>query len=372
MGFLDRRNAARSAPAKPALADERKLPERDLERPLQSLVYALRTWGQFEVRVAQEEPDESEAPAERPLPPFERWARSTYGFSQGDRVDFDALDQFVFRQRTEEQRQVEGALRDMREALWAFTEAFTKSLQDDTSHDEKSRSSVEKLRQAVSAGDITLIRREAVVTAQTISTAISSRQQRQRVQIERLSAKLEEISSALVRAKREGEIDALTGLFNRAAFDAHLKRMADLAVFLPTPPLLLVIDIDHFKWINDRFGHDTGDLALRTIGARLSATCRRGEDFVARYGGDEFVAVLDGVAFGREAAQVDRILFAIRDVELATPREPLRLSCSIGAARARGGEAPEDWFRRADEALYRAKRAGRDRGVIAETSAAGA
>jgi diguanylate cyclase (GGDEF)-like protein len=140
---------------------------------------------------------------------------------------------------------------------------------------------------------------------------------------------------------------------------------------MPNPPLLMVIDIDHFKWVNDRFGHDVGDLAIRSVAARLGAACRRGEDFVARYGGDEFVAILDGVAPGTEAAQADRILFAIREIEIPTPKEPLRLSCSIGIARALGGESPPDWFRRADNALYRAKRLGRDRAAIGDATSEG-
>jgi diguanylate cyclase len=380
MGFLNFRGnrrvpAAQSAvpsPVQPPAPASSAPPEdRDLERPLLSLVYALRTWGQYEVRVTdpQVEDERAEGDATPSLPPLEQWARRTLSFSEGDRVDFDALDRFVLNHRSEEQRAVERSLRDLREALWAFAECFSKSLSEDSAGDAKSRGSVDRLRQAVSAGDIATIRREAVVTAQTISTVISSRQQRQRDQIERLAAKLEDVSSALMRAKREGETDALTNLFNRAAFDAHLRRMADLAVFMPNPPVLMVIDIDHFKWVNDRFGHDIGDLAIRSVAARLGAACRRGEDFVARYGGDEFVGILDGVAAGAEAAQADRILFAIREIEIATPKEPLRLSCSIGIARAVGGESPQDWFRRADGALYRAKRLGRDRAAIADASA---
>jgi diguanylate cyclase (GGDEF)-like protein len=376
MGFLNRRGTNRPPANKPAPAPSTPEPasapaDRDLERPLLSLVYALRTWGQYELRLG-EAAERGEEEGAREVPALEQWARRTLAFSEGERVDFDALDRYVLTHRSDEQRGVDRGLRDLREALWTFAECFSKSLNEDTSADQKSRGSVERLRQAVVTGDVGAIRREAVVTAQTISTVISSRQQRQRDQIERLAAKLEDVSSALVRAKRDGERDALTGLFNRAAFDGHLRRMADLAVFMPNPPLLMVLDVDHFKWVNDRFGHDIGDLALRSVAARLGATCRRGEDFLARFGGDEFVGVLDGVTLGTDAAQADRILFAIREIEIPTPKEPLRLSCSLGMARATAGEAPVDWFRRADEALYRAKRMGRDRAVIADASLASA
>jgi diguanylate cyclase (GGDEF)-like protein len=134
---------------------------------------------------------------------------------------------------------------------------------------------------------------------------------------------------------------------------------------MPTPPLLLVLDVDHFKWVNDRYGHDTGDLAIRSVAARLAASFRRGEDFVARFGGDEFVAILESIPPGSEAAQADRLLFSVREVEVATSEGPLRLSCSVGMARASAGETPQDWFKRADDALYQAKRLGRDRAVTA-------
>lgn len=342
-------------------------PERDDERPLLSLVYALRTWGQYAVRV--ETP--SQQPAQHgdtapPPPPFEQWARRTYSYSEGARVDFDDLDRFVLQHRSEEQRSVERALRDLREALWTFVECFSKSTSEDAAADGKSKDSIDRLKEAVVAADVSVIRREAVLTAQTVRSAIASRQQRQRDQIDLLSAKLEDLTSALVRARKDGETDALTGLFNRAAFDGHLKRMANMSVLMATPPLLFMMDIDHFKSVNDEHGHDVGDRAIRMVAARIGATFRRAEDFVARYGGDEFVGILDGVAPGQELAQSDRVLFAIRDIELPTDKGTLRVSCSMGMARAKPGESAEDWFRRADGALYKAKRGGRDRGCLGD------
>jgi diguanylate cyclase (GGDEF)-like protein len=365
MSLLSRRKKPEPPKPAPQEATPPREPaqERDLERPLLSLVYALRTWGQYALRAeSEDEPDDTGA-ADSP-PPLEQWARRAYSFSEGARVDFDDLDRFVLRHRSGEQRSVDRSLRNLREALWAFIECFSKSLGEDAANDDLSRQSLDRLRDVVVSGDVAQIRREAVLTAQTVRSSITTRQQRQRVQVEILTAKLDDVTTALVRAKRDGETDALTGLYNRAAFDAHLQRMASMAVLMASPPLLLVLDVDHFKWVNDRFGHETGDLVLRTIALRFGAACRRGQDFLARYGGDEFVAVLDSVSIGAEMAQADRILFAMRDVEIPTGKEPLRVSCSMGLARARAGETPQDWFRRADEALYRAKRAGRDRAVF--------
>jgi diguanylate cyclase len=147
-----------------------------------------------------------------------------------------------------------------------------------------------------------------------------------------------------------------------------MQRMLQMCVLMPTPPLIAVMDIDHFKWANDKYGHAVGDKVLRMVAARLSATCRRGEDFVARYGGDELVAVLPGVTIGGEMGLADRILFAIREIEVPVDGAIVRVSCSLGMARAKPSDTVEEWFQRADNALYRAKRAGRDRGQLAEAS----
>jgi diguanylate cyclase (GGDEF)-like protein len=377
MRFFNRRSSDRKAeagspatdvPSESAAGSVQIDEARDPERPLLSLVYSLRTWGQFPLQPVEAAPahDEEGEDAPLPQPPFEQWARRTYGFSEGDRVDFDALERFVLESRKEEQRAIEKSIRDLRESLWAFVECFSKSVSEDSLADNKSSEVVERLREAVVGGDVAMIKREAILTAQNVKSAISSRQQRQREHIDKLAAKLEDVSSALIRAKREGEIDALTGLYNRAAFDAHMKRMTEMVVLMNTAPLLVVLDIDHFKWVNDKHGHDVGDKAIKAVAARMRATCRRAEDFVARFGGDEMVAVLDGIAPGQELAQADRILFAIREIELPLDKEVLRMSCSLGMSRAKPADSPEDWFRRADNALYRSKRAGRDRATSAE------
>lgn len=376
MRFLNRRQQPQQPPqrapeAPPNVpAPTQPAGERDLGRPLLSLVYALRTWGQYAPTISQTEGADVEGDEPKPIPPFEQWARRVYKFSEGDRVDFDALERFVLQGRADEQRSIEKSLRDLRESLWAFVECFSKSTSEDSTADGKSVEAVERLRAAVVGGDIAIIKREALLAAQNVRSAITSRQRRQRDDIDKLSAKLEDISNALIRAKRDGETDPLTGLFNRAALTAHTLRMTQMCVLMPTPPLLAVIDIDHFKWVNDKYGHAVGDQVIRKVAAHLSATCRRGEDFVARYGGDELVAILEGVAVGSDAAQADRILFAIREIEVPAGSDVLRVSCSLGLARAKPGDTPETWFQRADDALYQSKRAGRDRATSADVSPA--
>ncbi|MBK3774866.1 diguanylate cyclase [Azospirillum brasilense] len=167
--------------------------------------------------------------------------------------------------------------------------------------------------------------------------------------------------AALVRLEDIAYQDRLTGLPNRRYFEQYVEATTagnGSAAFL-------YIDLDGFKPVNDRLGHDAGDLVLRQVGERLAA-CFRGDDVVARLGGDEFAAVLPQRA-GVEPPDLDglarRIIEAVNE-PVGIDGEAVRVGCSIGISLW-----PEDspdvaeTLRRADQALYQAKRAGRNRGI---------
>ena len=161
--------------------------------------------------------------------------------------------------------------------------------------------------------------------------------------------------------ERQAITDALTGAFNRRHFDAELGRLpptgADGAV-----ATLLALDIDHFKRVNDTRGHAAGDLVLQRVVAEITARKRR-EDALFRTGGEEFMLLLAGArpADGAKVAEGLR-----RQIESADILEGERLTISVGGAAQRPGESLADWSRRADAALYQAKREGRNRVVFAD------
>ena len=165
------------------------------------------------------------------------------------------------------------------------------------------------------------------------------------------------------RVKREAETDALTGIYNRGAVLARGQRAFRKHRSLGTPLAILFIDIDHFKSVNDRFGHDAGDVALAHV-AGLCSECLRDDDFVGRYGGEEFLAVLPG-ANAREAELVaERIRKIIEQARIDHIRGRLAITVSVGIAELSDKFADlETMLRAADRALYRAKREGRNRVV---------
>ena len=159
--------------------------------------------------------------------------------------------------------------------------------------------------------------------------------------------------------------DALTRLLNRNGLDDVVRR--HFAARESRPVTLLQIDIDHFKRVNDNHGHAAGDAVLREIAAALSASVRA-SDFIARTGGEEFlvgcVAADDGVAW----ALAERLLAAVRRLDIRVPgvKVPLHCTVSIGISRRCNDKAGwERGWAEADEALYAAKAAGRDRIVAA-------
>jgi two-component system cell cycle response regulator len=160
--------------------------------------------------------------------------------------------------------------------------------------------------------------------------------------------------------------DALTGLHNRRYMAGQLQGFVSRSALGGEPVSVLVLDIDHFKAVNDGFGHDAGDEVLREFAVRL-ATNVRAVDLPCRLGGEEFVVVVPGT----DMEDARRIAERIRRDVGSTPfrvmggRELLNVTISIGVAACTGaGDTPEALLKRADEGVYEAKAAGRDRVVV--------
>lgn len=170
--------------------------------------------------------------------------------------------------------------------------------------------------------------------------------------------------------RERARIDAVTGLNNRAAMDDNL--IAATAAFKRTgqPLAFLMIDLDHFKIINDTYGHGVGDDVIRRVGASIRASCRA-YDIACRFGGDEFGVIL-AQADTATAEQISkRILEKINSITIRAGGDEIKVACSGGLASAT--ELPSDFesadlLKAADEALYRAKSEGRYRLVVATPS----
>lgn len=171
------------------------------------------------------------------------------------------------------------------------------------------------------------------------------------------------LSSALGRWDLDAELrykayhDPLTGHFNRRALQETLAREVARFQRYRTPFSLLMFDLDHFKAVNDRHGHEMGDKVLKQV-ARLAREALREPDVVGRWGGEEFLVLLPDTDAGKARVVADRLGQGIAEAHFEGPGQ---VTASLGLATLREGESQDQLLRRVDEALYRAKEGGRDR-----------
>lgn len=166
--------------------------------------------------------------------------------------------------------------------------------------------------------------------------------------------------------------DALTGLYNRRYLDNILPELCAEARRTRQPLTLALIDADHFKRINDTWGHSFGDLCLQRIADILSRHVKRPRDVAIRFGGEEFALLLPGTDCDGAFRVCEQILEDMADLAIATPDDTeVTITLSAGIASLAPGEQEQDLFQRADEALYRAKAEGRNRVTVTENTVTG-
>ncbi|MEU4220229.1 diguanylate cyclase [Actinoplanes sp. NPDC026623] len=159
--------------------------------------------------------------------------------------------------------------------------------------------------------------------------------------------------------------DGLTGVFNRRHLTTVLDAQVQRATAAGEPLAVVLIDVDHFKSVNDRYGHAVGDQVLIDLARGLAGAARR-TDTVARYGGEEFVVIMPGTDARAAADFAEQWRRRCAAACTYTPQGPLQVTFSAGVAQLPAGSRHEDLLRLADEALYEAKRAGRNRIVMAD------
>jgi diguanylate cyclase (GGDEF)-like protein len=169
-----------------------------------------------------------------------------------------------------------------------------------------------------------------------------------------MEQRLHEMAQRATAMERQAMLDSLTGMWNRAGLDRWFELQRN------TPNAVIVLDLDHFKTINDTWGHLVGDTVLREVADRIRHTLRP-EDFVARYGGEEFVICLPHADLQKAQLVAQRLRSAIADEPLALDNIQCEMTASLGIALYDGkGASLIDTFAAADEMLFAAKQAGRN------------
>jgi diguanylate cyclase len=213
---------------------------------------------------------------------------------------------------------------------------------------------------------------KAMKVRQQEDAAEHAKQLEQRLQA--LEAESKELRMHLAQQEQLASRDALTELPNRAAYDRRVRYEAELwrsaGEASGGPELCLVVcDVDHFKSINDTYGHLAGDKVLKILAKEITGKLRK-SDFVARYGGEEFVVLLMGTTLAEARTLMDGVRMKIERCPFHFKEKQVQITMSFGLAGFAAGDTPEKVFERADKALYRAKSGGRNRVCLEQSLAA--
>ncbi|AYN92637.1 diguanylate cyclase [Pseudomonas sp. LTJR-52] len=294
----------------------------------------------------------------------------------------DDLSGLVLSLNDQGHREFEGYLKQLNQRLDSFQNHLQQVNEGHDEAREQERSFSEELREQVS--DLQTHVQEAA-EPDNVKKALESRldgmlthmeqyqQQREARELE-MAERLKTLSERVVSMEQEANnyrshveeqrkkalTDPLTGLPNRAAWTERLDAEVSLWQRYHNSLLLAVIDVDHFKRVNDDFGHLAGDKVLKIIGTQLSKKLRR-TDFIARFGGEEFVVLLPNTSVEEGEPLIQTLRAAIEACPFHFKGERVTITCSAGLTAFQTGEGSKQAFERADQALYRAKRGGRNR-----------
>jgi diguanylate cyclase (GGDEF)-like protein len=207
-------------------------------------------------------------------------------------------------------------------------------------------------------GDIKEIKKRLAAEVLVMKQAMAERNQAWEARVEELGERVTLLETELLTSRREASLDPLTHLANRRTFDRTCREWtkSPRAGFV-----LAMIDIDGFKAINDAFGHGGGDRALVAVAQALKGSVRA-QDLVARIGGDEFALLMSDLTLRQAESRLKTVVASIAAIQLPSVPDPsFVLTVSCGASECSAGDTSSSLIQRADEALYEAKRTGKNR-----------
>jgi diguanylate cyclase len=214
--------------------------------------------------------------------------------------------------------------------------------------------------------DIRKIKESLKTEVSQMKQVIQEKQNSDSKRIESLSKEVTVLRSSLEQVRDASMLDALTGSYNRMAFDEQIQKAVMRSEVISSPLSLMMCDLDDFKKINDTYGHIVGDRVLKCFVMECK-TMFRNDDFIARYGGEEYAVLLPGLNLKKAVKRAMSFCNILSGkhylIDANRPDERINFTVSIGVSELRKSDTVEAFIERADQALYKAKRTGKNRAV---------
>lgn len=272
------------------------------------------------------------------------------------------LKDVIFKQ-TEAKGRAQEAQEELRQMLATFIERLSQMSESSSSYHGKMEESMRQIEQAKKIEEIAPVLREVIsatrsMTVESMGLRDELRSMREKTQS--TEAELVKLHRELDRVSTQARHDSLTGALNRQGLDEALNREISGVRRKETPLSIALLDIDNFKKLNDSKGHAVGDAALTHL-ATVARECMRPQDTLARYGGEEFVILLPDTTLDKGIEAMTRLQRELSRRIFLTGSEKVLITFSAGVAQVGAGEAGTEAIKRADQAMYLAKRAGKNR-----------
>jgi diguanylate cyclase len=276
------------------------------------------------------------------------------------------LKDVIFKQKDAKGRALE-AREELRQMLATFIARLSQMVESSSAYQGKMEESVKQIEQAKKIEDIAPVLKEVISATRhmgTESAGVRDELRAMREKTQATEAELVKLHRELDRVSAQARHDTLTGALNRQGLDEALNREVSTVKRKDTPLSVALLDIDNFKKLNDAKGHETGDAALAHL-ATVARECMRPQDTLARYGGEEFVILLPDTPLDKGVEAMTRLQRELSKRIFLAGSDKVLITFSAGVAQLAAGESGAEAIRRADQAMYLAKRAGKNRVIAA-------
>ena len=278
--------------------------------------------------------------------------------------------QFYSGYRIDEYTYVQKSFEDFKGIIWDFVDQLAEDIRFQQSEENEVYKNLELLKEAVESNSIVTLKNKAREFVDFYSEYHAKRDTRRMKRMQSIRKNLDQVKKKLVEANHTMRTDHLTEAFNRKSFDEHIELHWRLFNATPDSNIsIIMFDIDHFKKINDGFGHDIGDFVLIEFVKLIKQTFRRESDFIARVGGEEFAVILPDFTAEAASKKAKELMEKVRSEVFVQDHREIRFTISMGISQLGPSETVQSWVKRADEALYHSKNTGRNRFTVANPPA---